>query len=112
MEGYRGRMHYHTATMTSRSAIIRSIAKGPAVEMNRSDMAMEGLSEGEMVEVESPAGRLKAKVRSDEALPQGVMFTTFHYPGLRANLLTSSVLDPITKTPAYKDTRVRVRKIS
>lgn len=108
----RERGHYHTATMTSRSSVIRSVTKGPAIEMNRKDMALENIEEGETVEVESSVGKLKAKVRSDDNLPPGVIFTTFHYPELRANLLTPSVLDPITKTPAYKDTRVKIHKLT
>jgi len=73
-------------------------------------MAREGLKEGDKIKVESPNGKLAAEVRSNDNLQPGVMFTTFHYAGLRANILTSSTLDPITKTPAYKDTRVRITR--
>lgn len=106
----RSREHYHTATMTSRSSVLAAVSKAPAIEMNRGDMAREGLKEGDKIKVESPNGKLAAEVRSNDNLQPGVMFTTFHYAGLRANILTSSTLDPITKTPAYKDTRVRITR--
>lgn len=107
----REREQYHTATMTSRSSVLEAVSKGPAVEMNWSDMAKEGVTDGEQVEIESNSGRLTAEIRGNDNLQEGVMFTTFHYPELRSNVLTSTILDPMTKTPAYKDTRVRVSKI-
>ncbi len=56
-------------------------------------------------------GELIVKVAKSSRVPPGVLFTTFHYPELQANVLTPYVLNPITKTPAYKDTRVRIEKL-
>lgn len=104
----RRREHYHTATMTSRSSVIRDISAGPSVEMNLSDMEAEGIREGDVVEISSKTGKIRSRIVSGQDLPRGVMFTTFHFPELPANVLTPSDLDPITKTPAYKDTRVKI----
>ncbi len=106
----RKREQYHTATMTSRSPVISRITAGPYLEMNPEDMKREKIQEGETVEVISGTGSIKARVRSDPALMTGVTFTTFHFPELPANVLTPTVLDPLTKTPAYKDTRIKVKK--
>ena len=108
----RQREHYHTATMTSRSGVISQLQKGGNIEMNPSDMESQGIAEGETVEVKSKTGTVKAKIVSSADLPPGVLFTTFHYHDLGSNILTPEVYDPPTKTPAYKDTRVKVLKIN
>ncbi len=108
----RERAQYHTATMTSRSPILKVIWKGPIVEMNPEDMRTEGIEDGEVIKLVSPAGEVLARVRASNRVPRGgILFTTFHYPELLANDLVPAVLNPITKTPAYKDTRVRIEKV-
>lgn len=107
----RKREQYHTATMTSRSKVISEITEGPYLEMSSQDMEKEGLKNGDIVKVESSTGSITCRVKSGEELSSGVTFTTFHFTELRANVLTPTILDPLTKTPAYKDTRIRVRKI-
>ncbi len=107
----RKREQYHTATMTSRSHILTEVGEGPFLEMSSHDMKRMGLSDGDMVEAESAAGRINCLVKESDSLTKGVTFATFHFSGMPVNVLTSSILDPLTKTPAYKDTRIRIRKI-
>nr|WP_281041838.1 molybdopterin dinucleotide binding domain-containing protein [Vulcanisaeta distributa] len=107
----RERAQYHTATMTSRSPILKVIWRGPVVEVNPEDMRAEGVEDGEVIKLVSPAGEVLARVRASRRVPRGILFTTFHYPELLANALVPAVLSPITKTPAYKDTRVRIEKV-
>ncbi len=104
----RQREHYHTATMTSRSRVIEMVETGSVIEMNPSDLQKENFRDGEEIVLESRTGKISGKVRSSQDLPSGVLFTTFHYSNLLANVLTPATFDPPTKTPAYKDTRVRV----
>lgn len=106
----RQREHYHTATMTSRSKVIGKLQKGGNIEMNPEDMESENLREGETVQVKSKTGSLNAPVKANPDIPHGVLFTTFHYRELGSNILTPEVYDPPTKTPAYKDTRVKLLK--
>lgn len=107
----RYRQHYHTATMTGRSSTIQKVAPSPAVEMNPEDMLQEKVVDHEEVDIVSDTGKIRASVSSNPGLPRGTMFTTFHYRGLAANVLTPRKYDPPTNTPAYKDTRVRLDKI-
>jgi transposase len=58
----------------------------------------------------NPAGRAD-EGRARKPPQDGEEAGTFHYPELQANVLTPYVLNPITKTPAYKDTRVRIEKL-
>ena len=106
----RDREHYHTATMTGRSPTVLAISRGPAIEMNPNDLAAEGFTDGDRIVVASPNGSLEATVRTSPALPRGIVWTTFHYPELRANVLTPARFDPITHTPGFKDARVRLSK--
>ncbi|WP_252901517.1 molybdopterin dinucleotide binding domain-containing protein [Vulcanisaeta sp. JCM 14467] len=96
--------------MTSRSPILRVIWRGPVVEMNPEDMKAEGIKDGEVIKLVSPVGEVLARVKASTRVPRGVLFTTFHYPELPANRLVPAVLNPFTKTPAYKDTRVRIER--
>lgn len=107
----RQREHYHTATMTSRSKIIGLIQGGGSIEMNPSDMKRENFMDGESIEVSSKNGTIRGPVRTNTEVPPGVLFTTFHYSNLLTNNLTPDTYDPPTKTPAYKDTRVKVSKV-
>ncbi len=104
----RQREHYHTSTMTSRSKVIEFLEGGGNIEMNPSDLQKEHFSDGEEIVLESKTGKIRGKVRSNDDVPPGVLFTTFHYHDLPTNVLTPATFDPPTKTPAYKDTRVRV----
>nr|WP_243666036.1 molybdopterin dinucleotide binding domain-containing protein [Vulcanisaeta sp. JCM 16159] len=97
--------------MTSRSPVLKVIWRGPIVEVNPEDMRVEGVEDGEIVRLVSPVGEVLARVKASARVPRGVLFTTFHYPELLANALVPAVLNPITKTPAYKDTRVRIEKL-
>ena len=108
----RQREQYHTGTMTQRSPVVNAITRGPEIEMNREDMAKEGLVDGDRVRVVSKQGFAEAKVRQSPTLPRGVLFTTFHYAALPVNVLTPPLLDPLTQTPAYKDARVRIERVT
>lgn len=107
----RQREHYHTATMTGRSKVIGGVQGGGNIEMNPSDMEKEHISDGEFVEVKSKTGSIRAPIKPSSDVPEGVLFTTFHYRELPSNVLTPEVYDPPTKTPAYKDTRVKIQKL-
>jgi anaerobic selenocysteine-containing dehydrogenase len=97
--------------MTRRSPIAETLSEGPVVEMNTEDMLRDGLTPGARVRVISSQGTVEAKVGASPALPRGMLFTTFHYSELPVNRLTPPTLDSITKTPAYKDARVRLARI-
>ncbi len=104
----RERSQYHTSTMSGRAKVLNEVSLGPVIQMNKEDMVREDVLNGDKIEIESSTGSVSAVAIASDELPEGVMFTTFHYASLRANDITSPVLDPITKTPAYKDTRVRI----
>ncbi len=49
---------------------------------------------------------LRAKIA--DRMPQGVVYTTFHYPSSGANVITTDYSDWATNCPEYKVTAVQV----
>ena len=45
-------------------------------------------------------------------MPQGVVYTTFHYPGSGANVITTDYSDWATNCPEYKVTAVELAPTS
>ena len=97
----------------------RRRARTSWVEMHPADAAALGIGEGDLVEVESARGAVRAAPGS-AGIREGVVFLPFHYgywdsdgraddAGGRANELTVTEWDPVSKQPLFKIARsVRV----
>ena len=70
-----------------------------------------GVENGEKVKVISRRGEIEPKVRVTDSCLSGVVFMTFHFGESATNIITSSALDPISKTPEFKVCAVRVEKL-
>ena len=81
------------------------------VEIDPSDAAEMGVSDGELVGVASRRGRVVAHAEVTDRTPPGTVFMTFHFSEAAANLLTNSALDPVAKIPEYKVCAVRVEAL-
>jgi ferredoxin-nitrate reductase len=116
--------HFHTRTKTGRARQLNAAAPEVWVELSPADAARLGISEGDLVRVESPRGRLQGKARVS-GIREGVVFAPFHYgywdepdgdkPDGRpraANELTISAWDPVSKQPLFKAAAVRVEKLA
>lgn len=100
--------HYHTGTMTRRSAGIEALASTNEVWMNPEDARELGVEEGEHVVVQSRRGAIRIRAKLTEDMPQKVLFIPFHFGESPANALTNPALDPVAKIPEYKVAAVRV----
>lgn len=78
--------------------------------MNPEDAAALGCKDGEMVEVESRRGAVRARCVATRKSRPGSVFMSFHFAEAAANLLTNDALDPLARIPEYKVCAVRVRK--
>jgi predicted molibdopterin-dependent oxidoreductase YjgC len=109
-----GRMmfHWHTGTMTRRSAKLEQEAPEPYVEMHPEDVARIGLDGAPKVKVTSRRGEIELGVRVTKRIRPGVVFIPFHYAEAAANALTYAALDPIAKIPEYKVCAVKVSAIA
>jgi formate dehydrogenase alpha subunit len=105
-----GRMlyHFHTGTLSRRSAGLDELHPEGKVEISPEDAAKLGIEDGDLVEVTSRRGKVVAKALVTDKSPVGTVFMTFHFREAAANLLTVSALDPVAKIPEYKVCAVKV----
>jgi predicted molibdopterin-dependent oxidoreductase YjgC len=112
--------HFHTRTKTGRTPQLQAAAPDVWVELSAADARARGLEEGDLAEIRSPRGSIRARVRIT-ALREGVAFVPFHYgwwdrdgaEGSRAaNELTITGWDPCSKQPLFKAGRVTVAKVA
>jgi predicted molibdopterin-dependent oxidoreductase YjgC len=108
-----GRMlyHFHTGTLSRRSAGLDELHPEGKLEISPEDAAELGVEDGDMVEVASRRGSVVAKAWVTDRSPSGTVFMTFHFREAAANLLTVSALDPVAKIPEYKVCAVKVQAL-
>ncbi|WP_433444406.1 molybdopterin oxidoreductase family protein [Nonomuraea sp. CA-141351] len=113
--------HFHTRTKTARAPQLQRAAPEPWVEMSPEDASREGFAEGDLLEIATARGAVRARLRVT-AMRDGVIFLPFHYgywdlPGGRgpgagagraANELTITDWDPVSKQPIFKTAAARV----
>ena len=104
--------HWHTGTMTRRSAALHSIEPGPRVDLHPSDMEALGLKDGDWVEVASRRGTVTLPAAASDRMLPGSAFIPFHFREAAANLLTIDALDPAGKIPEFKFCAVRITPAS
>ncbi|MCD6725727.1 MAG: formate dehydrogenase subunit alpha [Solirubrobacteraceae bacterium] len=99
--------HYNAGTMTRRT---RNLDLMPTdwLEIHPDDAAAAGIADGELVEVRSRVGRIEIEARLTERIEPGHVFTAFHFPEIRTNLLVGAEMDINTSCPQYKVVAVAV----
>ncbi|MFI7121114.1 molybdopterin oxidoreductase family protein [Amycolatopsis sp. NPDC049868] len=111
--------HFHTRTKTGRAPELRRAAPEPWAELAAADAAELGVTDGDLVRVESVRGGVEVPARIGRVRP-GVVFLPFHYGywdtggegrPRAANELTMTEWDPVSKQPLFKIGAVRVRKV-
>ncbi len=94
--------HYHTGTMTMRTDGLNMLSPECFVEISDADATRLGIGDGEMVNVCSRRGRIKAKLQVSDKAVEGTIFIPFHFANAAANKLTNAELDPTAKIPEFK----------
>ncbi|GGK60967.1 molybdopterin oxidoreductase family protein [Streptomyces flaveus] len=116
--------HFHTRTKTARAPQLQAAAPEMWVEISTGDASELGVMEGDLVEVSTPRGSVRAKARVS-GIRDGVLFLPFHYGywdidegpeadeahGRAANELTLTDWDAASKQPLYKTAAARLRRI-
>ena len=88
------------------------IRYGDTIDLSPADAERLGITDGEVVLVTSPRGAIEMPARIQRDLPEGLVFTTFHFPELvDVNLLTNDAWDPRSGTAEFKAAAVRVEKL-
>ncbi len=101
---------WHTQTRTQKSAVLRTLYPQQVyAEINPEDARRYGIRPNQMVSVESPRGKIKAKAAVTYAVRPGQVFVPMHYDVV--NQLTHPSFDPYSKQPSYKACAVRIRPL-
>jgi len=88
------------------------IRYGDTIDVNAADAERLDLADGERVRVSSARGSVEMSVRVHPDLPEGLTFTTFHFPDLvDTNLLTSDAWDRRSGTAEFKAASIRIDKL-
>ena len=78
--------------------------------INPSDAQDKMISDGDMVCVSSARGKVDIKAKVTDEVKPGVLSTTFHFPEIMVNNITSDIHDSEAKCPEYKVVAVDIRK--
>ncbi|WP_456373013.1 formate dehydrogenase subunit alpha [Thiolapillus sp.] len=100
--------HYNCGSMTRRTANVE-LLDHDILLINPKDAQREGIADGQQVELISAHGSTHLHAEISDELKPGILFTTFHFPEIAINHLTSSVSDQETMTPEYKVIAVQLR---
>ncbi len=101
--------HYNCGTMTRRTKNVEILTEDLLL-INPQDAATNALQEGDMVCLESARGKVDVRAKITDEVKPGILSTTFHFPEIMVNLITSDVHDSEAKCPEYKVVAVRIRK--
>ena len=103
--------HYNCATMTRRTANTEILPKD-VLMLNPKDAKAKDLISGDRATLKSDRGEITLDVEVTDRVKRGVVRTTFHFPDVLINEVTSAVTDEETKCPEYKIVAVDVLKAS
>ena len=101
--------HYNCGTMTRRTNNAQ-ILKDDVLLIHPEDAAKHFIEEGDMVCISSPRGKIDVKAKITDEVKPGILSSTFHFPDVKMNDLTSSVADSEALCPEYKVVAVNIRK--
>ncbi|UCI27772.1 nitrate reductase [Mesorhizobium sp. B2-8-5] len=107
------RDQWHTMTRTGTVPRLMANAPEPAVDIHPADAAAHHLKEGDLAQLSTRFGFVRARVRVSEAQRRGQAFMPMHWSGhfaakAAAGLLSSPVTDPHSGQPELKHVPVRI----
>jgi formate dehydrogenase major subunit len=103
--------HYNAGTMTRRTHNVELVDRD-WLEIHPVDAARLWVSDGDKVSVRSRVGQTELHVQVTERIEPGHVFTSFHFPEARTNLLVGQSADINTSCPEYKVIAVDVRPMA
>ena len=101
--------HYNCGTMTRRTRNVQ-INTEDVLLICAEDAAKHLINDGDMVCVESPRGKVDIKAKITDEVKPGILSSTFHFPEVMLNNITSSISDSEAMCPEYKVVACNIRK--
>ena len=103
--------HWHGGTMSRRSEGLDWVVPEGEIQINDVDGFALGVETGDLIRVTSRRGEVTGKAHLTDKLPRGMVFMTFHFAEVPANVLTGNAVDPVAKIPEYKVSAVKVERV-
>jgi len=100
--------HYHTGTMTRKTEGLNERSPENFVEISRNDAGKYNIEDGNMINISSRRGNIRARVKVSSKAVNGTVFIPFHFAEAAVNKLTNAALDPVSQIPEYKVCAVRL----
>jgi formate dehydrogenase major subunit len=101
--------HYNAGTMTRRTGNVK-INTEDLLMINPIDAKKHFINEGDFVCIESPRGKIDVKANITDEVKPGILSTTFHFPEVMINIITSDEHDSEALCPEFKVVAVNIRK--
>ncbi|MFC1508148.1 formate dehydrogenase subunit alpha [Candidatus Omnitrophota bacterium] len=102
---------FHTSTLTRRVKGLDRLSPQELLNINPKDAACHGVNDGEIVQIISRRGKIKARTKLTDICPPGVVSMTFHFAESPTNVITNSAMDPVAKIPETKVCAVQIKKL-
>ena len=112
----RVRDQWHTMTKTGKVSRLKTHYPTPVLEINPVDAFLYKIKQGDITEIKSNNGVVRVRAEVTENIQKGVVFLPMHWGKQlqsdlnRANNLTNTIIDPVSKEPDFKFTIVSVKK--
>ena len=112
----RVRDQWHTMTKTGKVSRLKTHYPRPVLEIHPVDAYLNKIKDGNITEIKSVNGVVRVRAKVTDTIKKGVVFLPMHWGKQlqndlnRANNLTNTHLDPISKEPDFKFTSVSVSK--
>ena len=103
---------FHEGNLTNRSPGIHGKAPETFVEVSPALARARGIDSGSLVQLTSRHGEVQVRALVTDRVNDGELYMPMNSVERPVNLLTGSHSDPVTHTPAYKDTAVRMQTLS
>jgi len=101
-------VHYNIGSMTRRSPSLLRLYSEPVIDINPEDAKRLGIYKGARVRVWNKRGEVIFRAHLTERVPQGQLYTDFHFEKALTNLLVSPGVDELMETPEYKVSAVNI----
>jgi formate dehydrogenase major subunit len=102
--------HYNAGTMTRRTGNLELMSHD-WLEVHPDDAASLGVADGQTVRLRSRRGEVELPVKITPRIEPGHVFTAFHFPEVRTNLLIGPSADVNTSCPEYKVVAVAIEPV-
>jgi predicted molibdopterin-dependent oxidoreductase YjgC len=103
--------HYNAATQTRRNEQLASKQPEGFVEVHPKNARRMGIEDGQMVDVVTRRGRVRARVMVSRQVRFNAIWMPFHFPDVRTNYLTTDAGDAVTGTGEYKVCAARIEPV-